>query len=120
MSAADATESAGAQRVTQLELFFDLVFVFTITQLTTLLSRDLSWRGIWHALVILGLIFWMYDGYLWMTNAVPVRGTTRERLLIGGMCGYLVLAIAVPDAFSSTGLTFGIAYLLIVALHAFL
>ena len=120
MSAADATENAGAQSVSQLELFFDLVFVFTITQLTTLLSRDLSWRQLWHALVMLGLIFWMYDGYAWMTNAVPARGKQRERLLIGAMAGYLVLAISIRHAFQSTGLTFGLAYLVVTVIHAYL
>jgi low temperature requirement protein LtrA len=117
---ASTNASEGATQVSQLELFFDLVFVFTITQLTTLLSNGLTWRNIWHAVVTLGLIFWMYDGYAWLTNAVPARGATRERLLIAGMAGYLVLAIAVPRAFQSTGLTFGIAYLVITTIHAFL
>jgi low temperature requirement protein LtrA len=110
----------GATKVSQLELFFDLVFVFTITQLTNLLSKALTWRNLWHAVVTLGLIFWMYDGYAWLTNAVPARGAARERLLLAAMAGYLVLAISVPDAFRSTGLTFGIAYLVITTIHAFL
>jgi low temperature requirement protein LtrA len=110
----------GAERVSTLELFFDLVFVFTLTQLTSLLARSLDWRTVWHAVVALGLIFWMYDGYAWLTNAVPAQGGARVGLLLGGMAGYLVLAIAIPDAFRSTGLSFGIAYLLITAIHSFL
>jgi low temperature requirement protein LtrA len=69
---------------------------------------------------MLGLIFWMYGGYAWLTNAVPARGEGRQALLVGGMAGYLVLAIAVPDAFAGTGLAFGIAYLAINLVHAFL
>jgi low temperature requirement protein LtrA len=107
-------------RVTTLELFFDLVFVFTITQLTATLVDALTWRTLWHVVVLLGLIFWMYDGYAWLTNAVPARGARSRALLLGGMACYLVLAIALPDAFSGTGLTFGIAYLVINAIHAFL
>jgi low temperature requirement protein LtrA len=106
------------ERVTPLELFFDLVFVFTITQLTTVLAPGPTWRSLWHVVVMLGLIFWMYDGYAWLTNAVAAEGLRRQGLLLAGMAGYLVLAIAIPDAFSGTGLTFGIAYLVITAVHA--
>jgi low temperature requirement protein LtrA len=106
--------------VSTLELFFDLVFVFTITQLTSALASNLSWRGLLHVVVMLGLIFWMYDGYAWLTNAVPTRGARRQALLFGAMASYLMLAIAIPSAFAGSGLTFGIAYLAINAIHAFL
>ncbi len=105
-------------RVTPLELFFDLVFVFTITQLSSLLTEGLTWRSLWHVLVMLALIYWMYDGYAWLTNAVAAEGTRRQGLLLAGMAGYLVLAIAIPGAFTGTGLTFGIAYLVIIVVHA--
>ena len=60
-------------RVTTLELFFDLVFVFTITQLSAVLAHDLSWSSLGHVALMLGLIFYMYGGYAWLTNAVPQR-----------------------------------------------
>jgi low temperature requirement protein LtrA len=107
-------------RVTTLELFFDLVFVFTITQLTAVLVHDLSWKELWHVAVMLGLIYYMYDGYAWLTNAVPARGTRRQVLLLGGMAGYMVLAVAVPGAYDDTGVIFGLALLGITAIHAFL
>jgi low temperature requirement protein LtrA len=116
----DGPASDPVERVTPLELFFDLVFVFTITQLSGLLVLGLSWRSLWHIVVMLGLIFWMYDGYAWLTNAVAAEGPRRQALLIAAMAAYLVLAIAVPDAFNGTGLTFGIAYLVIIAVHAWL
>ena len=106
--------------VSSLELFFDLVFVFTVTQLTAVLAVHLSWRSIWHVVVMLGLIFWMYDGYAWLTNAVPTRGRQRQALLIAAMAGYLVLAISIPSAFAGAGLAFGLAYFAITAIHAFL
>jgi low temperature requirement protein LtrA len=108
------------ERVTTLELFFDLVFVFVITQLTSVLVADLSWRALLNVAVMLGLIFYMYGGYAWLTNAVPARGVRRQTLLLGGMAGYMVIAIAVPDAFDDTGLTFALALLLVTAIHAFL
>jgi low temperature requirement protein LtrA len=107
-------------RVTTLELFFDLVFVFTVTQLTGLLADDLRWVSVWQVAVLIGLIYWMYGGYAWLTNAVPARGTRVRALLFGGMCAYLVMALTVPTAFDGDGLTFGLCWLLIVALHTFL
>ena len=105
-------------RVTTLELFFDLVFVFTITQLTSVLADDLSPQSLWHVAVMLALIFYMYDGYAWLTNAVPAKGAGRQILLLGGMAGYLVIATAVPDAYDGTGLIFGLALLFVTTVHA--
>src|SRR5690349_14837718 len=108
------------RRVSTLELFFDLVFVFTITQLTAVLYHDPSWRSVLQVVLMLGVIWWMYAGYVWLTNAVSAHTLTRRLLLLGGMAGYFVLALAVPHAFSSSGLAFGLAYLLIVSVHSVL
>jgi low temperature requirement protein LtrA len=113
-----AADDSGAKRVTTLELFFDLVFVFTITQLTTVLYESPTWRGVVQVVLMLGVIWWMYGGYAWMTNAVSAHTAQRRLLLLGGMVGYFVLALSVPHAFSSSGLAFGLAYLAIVAVHS--
>jgi low temperature requirement protein LtrA len=105
------------ERVSTLELFFDLVFVFTITQLTAVLSDDPTPRGLLRVVLMLGVIFWMYGGYAWMTNAVATDRAARRLLLLGGMAGFLVLALAIPRAFSEGDLAFGIAYLVIVGIH---
>src|SRR3954470_2733706 len=104
-------------RVTTLELFFDLVFVFTITQLTAVLYHAPTLRSLLQVVLMLGVIWWMYGGYAWMTNAVSAHTTNRRLLLLGGMAGYFVLALAIPDAFSSSGLAFGLAYLAVVGVH---
>ncbi len=103
-----------------LELFFDLVFVFVITQLTGLLTAQPTGGGLARAALDLSLIWWMYGGYAWLTNAVALEGAARVLLLLSGMASYLALALSVPHAFDdrSAGLTFGIAYLLIVIVHA--
>jgi low temperature requirement protein LtrA len=106
-----------AERVSTLELFFDLVFVFTITQLTAVLSDDPSPRGLLRVVLMLGVILWMYSGYAWMTNAVATDRAARRLLLLAGMAGYLVLALAIPRAFSEGDVAFGVAYLVIVAIH---
>jgi low temperature requirement protein LtrA len=116
----EAAAPAGAERVSTLELFFDLVFVFTITQLSAALAHELSWTGLLHVAVMLGLIFWMYGGYAWLTNAVSTERGMHRALLLGGMSGYLVLALAIPDAFGGTGLAFGLGYLVVVSVHTWL
>jgi low temperature requirement protein LtrA len=72
-------------RVTTLELFFDLVFVFTITQLTTVLVRHPTWHGLLQAVLMLGVIWWTYGGYAWLTNAVSPDQSGRRLLLLAGM-----------------------------------
>ncbi|HTE67811.1 MAG TPA: low temperature requirement protein A [Actinomycetes bacterium] len=106
------------ERVSTLELFFDLVFVFTITQLTSVLSDDPTPRGLLRVVLMLSVIFYMYGGYAWMTNAVATDRAARRLLLLGGMAGFLVLALAVPRAFSEGDAAFGVAYLVIVSVHA--
>ena len=112
-----SVRAAEPVRVSTLELFFDLVFVFTITQLTTVLVREPNGRGALQVFLMLAVIWWMYGGYAWLTNAVPPEGFTRRLLLLGGMAGFLVLALAIPRAFAGTGLTFGLAYMVVIGVH---
>jgi low temperature requirement protein LtrA len=111
-------QAAQDERVSTLELFFDLVFVFTVTQLTAVITHDVSLASVGHVMVMLGVIWWMYGGYAWLTNSISTRGLTQRAVLLGGMAGYLVLALAVPHAFSGSGLAFGVGYLVVVAAHA--
>jgi low temperature requirement protein LtrA len=110
----------GAPRVTTLELFFDLVFVFTVTQLSTALSHDLSWTGAGHVALLLAIIFYMYGGYTWLTNALDMDLPRNRAFLLGGMCGYFVIALAIPDAFHGAGLAFALGYLAVVLIHLWL
>src|SRR5277367_5404158 len=86
--------------VSSLELFFDLVFVFTITQLTGVLAHEPTLTGLLRVSLMLGVIFWMYGGYAWLTNSVAVDRITRRLTLLGGMAGFFVIALAIPGAFS--------------------
>jgi low temperature requirement protein LtrA len=98
-------------------LFFDLVFVFTFTQLTRLLVHDPDLLHLLRVAVLLAIIFWMYGGYAWLTNAVAADTTARRLVLIGGMAGFLLVALTVPRAFDGGGLAFGLAYAVVVGVH---
>src|SRR3954449_4734025 len=107
-------------RVSTLELFFDLVFVFTITQLAETLAEHLDLRTLGNVLLMLFVIWWMYSGYAWLTNAVAPNSTTRRTLLLTGMAGYLVMALAIPEAFGESGWLFGVSYLVVKLVHTLL
>lgn len=112
--------AAEEPRVTTLELFFDLVFVFTLTQLTALLHESLSWESLLQSFLIFIILFWMYGGYVWLTNSVPPVTPGRQLFLIAGMAAFLICALAIPNAFQDTGVIFGIGYLTVIIVHGFI
>jgi low temperature requirement protein LtrA len=118
--AGTAGAPAAGPRVTTLELFFDLVFVFTITQLSTVLAHDLSWAGAGHVALMLAIIFYMYGGYAWLTNNLNMDAPVNRVFLLGGMCGYFVIALAIPSAFDGSGLAFALGYAAVVGIHLWL
>ena len=111
------------QRVSTLELFFDLVFVFTITQLTSILAREVSFAAAGQVLLIFGVLWWMYGAYAWLTNTrTPVQAPERLLLLLG-MAGFLIIGLSIPGAFGTPtthgrdGVALGVGYLLVVLVH---
>jgi low temperature requirement protein LtrA len=105
------------QRVTPLELFFDLVFVFGFTQVTTVLSDNPTWSGLGHGLLILATLWWAWAAYAWLTNtADPGEGAVWGAMLVA-MAAMFVAALAVPDAFGSHGVVFGVAFLIVTVMH---
>jgi low temperature requirement protein LtrA len=105
------------ERVTPLELFFDLVFVFGITQVTGLMSHDPTWSGLGHGLLILAALWWAWAAYAWLTNTLdPDEGAVRLAML-AAMAAVLLVALAVPEAFGDGGILFGLAYMVVRLLH---
>lgn len=100
-----------------LELFFDLVFVFTITELTVVVEHAHGPAGYLAAATILMLVWWIYDGFCWLSNNVgPTTVSTRVPMLVA-MALFLVLAMAVPEAYTTHALLFAVTYLLIGIVH---
>ncbi|MEU2043517.1 low temperature requirement protein A [Nocardia niwae] len=107
----------GQVRASTLELFFDLVFVLTITQLSHVYTHHPGWQALGQVALLFGLIWWMYSGYVWLTNEVAPNSSTRRTWLLVGMFAFFVLALAIPDAFHGTGIAFGLGYVLVNAVH---
>ena len=110
-------EVESEQRVTPLELFFDLVFVFAITQVTGFLVANEGWDGLLRGLLLLGALWWAWGAYAWLTNTLdPEEGAVRLAVF-GSMAAMLIVALAVPGAFGADALVFAVAYFLVRALH---
>jgi low temperature requirement protein LtrA len=101
------------QRVTPLELFFDLVFVFAITQVTGFLADHPTWMGLLQGLLLLMALWWAWASYAWLTNWLnPEEGAVRLAMF-GSMSAMLIVSLAVPQAFGVDGVVFGVAYFIV-------
>src|SRR6266508_1399530 len=110
----------GEQRVTPLELFFDLVFVFAFTQVTGLMSADPSWQGLGRGLLVLAALWWAWAAYAWLTNMLEPEAVGVRVAMLSAMAAMLVVALAVPGAFGDDGVLFGVAYLVVRLLNVVL
>src|SRR5919198_3148704 len=105
------------ERVMPLELFFDLVFVLAITQCTALMSHDPTWDGLAQGMLVLGVLWWSWVGYAWLTSVVdPEEGAVRFAIF-SAMAAFLIVAICVPEAFDNLALAFALAYGVVRAAH---
>jgi low temperature requirement protein LtrA len=104
-------------RVTPRELFFDLVFVFAITQVATLLADDPTFTGIGHGVLVLAALWWAWTAYAWLTNNVDPEEGAVGALLLVALIAMFVAALAVPGVFEDEGVLFGCAFFVVCAMH---
>src|SRR4029079_6894932 len=98
------------EQVTPLELFFDLVFVLSITQCTPLIVNGHTWAGIGQGVLVLGLLWWAWVGYAWLTSVLdPEEGAVRL-VMFGAIAALLIVSICVPHAFGNLALAFALTY----------
>jgi low temperature requirement protein LtrA len=87
------------QSVTTLELFFDLVFVFALTQITALMAHDLTVHGVVRGLLLVGLLWWSWIGFAWLCNLVKADEGSVRLVLLASMAAMFLVALAIPEAF---------------------
>ncbi len=116
-----ATEPVDAgteeQKVTPLELFFDLVFVFAFTQVTGLMAVDPTWESVGQGMLVLAAVWWAWGGFAWLTNSLHSDDGIARLGLMAAMAAMLIAALAVPEAFGDDSVVFGLAYLAVRAIH---
>ena len=113
----DAAAASPERRTSSVELLWDLVFVFAVTQVTTLLSRHLSWSGFGRSALVLALVWWAWSAFVWAANAE--REDSRAlRLVLLVSAGFIFISgLALPDAFGSAGTLFAVTYTVVRLLH---
>jgi low temperature requirement protein LtrA len=115
-----ASERQAEHQVTPLELFFDLVFVFAITQVTSLLAHNPSWGGVLRGMLVLAALWWAWAAYAWLTSTMDVDEGGVRLAMLASMGALLFAALAVPGAFAHDAVLFGVFYLLVRVLHVVL
>src|SRR6185436_2253660 len=111
---------AGEQRVSPLELFFDLVFVLSFTQVTLKMAHHPGWAGLGEGLLILAAVWWAWAAYGWLTNAIDPDENLNRLAMFAAMGAMLVVSLSIPEAFGDLGLLFGGAYFVVRGLHLLL
>ncbi|GAA2155941.1 MULTISPECIES: low temperature requirement protein A [Glycomyces] len=106
-------------RVSTLELFFDLIFVFIIAQFTAIIAHD-PLLGLLQATLMFGFLWWMYAGYSWLTNVIPPVRPFRRILMLCAMAGWLLVGLTVPAGFEEGSVWLGVGMLVVAVIHGVL
>lgn len=110
-------EEGAEERVTPLELFLDLIFVFALTQVTALIYGDPTWAGLVKGMLVLSILWWAWAAYAWLTNTInPEEGAVRLAMF-GAMAAMLIASLAVPDVFGDDAFLFACAYAVVRIAH---
>jgi low temperature requirement protein LtrA len=110
-------QRAGEERVTPLELFFDLVFVLSFTQVTLKMAENPGWESLGEGLLILAAVWWAWCAYAWLTNSIDPDQTLNRVCMFAAMGGMLVVSLSIPDAFGDRGVLFGCSYFFVRAVQ---
>jgi low temperature requirement protein LtrA len=114
------TSEHDEERVTTLELFFDLVFVLSFTQVTAKLAEVPTWEGLGQGMLVLAAVWWAWTAYGWLTNAIDPEENVNRLCIFAAMAAMLIVSLAIPEAFGDEGLLFGCAYFFVRAMQLIL
>jgi low temperature requirement protein LtrA len=107
----------GEERVSPLELFFDLVFVLSFTQVTLKMADNPGWESLGEGLLILAAVWWAWCAYGWLTNSIDPDETVNRVCIFAAMGAMLVVSLSIPDAFGDRGVLFGCSYFFVRAMQ---
>jgi low temperature requirement protein LtrA len=110
-------EADAESRVSPLELFFDLVFVLSFTQVTLTMAENPTWEGVGEGLLILLAVWWAWAAYSWLTNLIDTDENVNRVCMLAAMGAMLIVSLAIPEAFGDEGVLFGLAYLVVRVLQ---
>ena len=113
----DDTKEEAERKTSYLELFFDLVFVFAFTQVTSLILENPSAAGFARAALVLAMVWWAWSAYTWMTNAIDVDNTVTRLIVFAAMVAGFFMALAVPHAYQDEAAWFAVAYFVVRILN---
>jgi low temperature requirement protein LtrA len=116
----EGPQEGSEKRVAPLELFFDLVFVFALTQVTLLMAEHPTWEGLGQGMLVLAALWWAWAAYAWLTNYIDTERDAERLLLFAAMAAMLLSALAAPHAFGDDAALFGISYAVVRLLHIFI
>jgi low temperature requirement protein LtrA len=117
---ADVAELAEERRTSPVELLWDLVFVFAITQVTALLSKHLTWQGFGQAMLILALVWWAWSAFVWAANAQSTDSPALRVALLLATVFIFISGLAVPRAFGADATVFVVTYAVVRFIHLWL
>jgi low temperature requirement protein LtrA len=107
----------GEQRVSPLELFFDLIFVLSFTQVTLKMAEDPGWANLGEGILILAAVWWAWAAYGWLTNSIDPDENVNRICVFAAMGAMLLVSLTIPDAFGDRGVLFGCSYFFVRAMH---
>ena len=99
------------QSATFIELFFDLVFVYAVTQTVSLAHEDLSWAGVGHAVVVFWLVWWAWTQYTWALNSADTTHPAVDAVMLVATAIAFLMAVTIPEAFGDAGGWFAATYI---------
>jgi low temperature requirement protein LtrA len=110
-------DNLAERRTSAVELLWDLVFVFTVTQVTALLAHRQSWGAFAEGMLLLALVWWAWSAFVWAANAEPDDSNALRTYLLCGTVLIFIVGLALPQAFGREGALFAVAYALVRMLH---
>ena len=113
----ESVEDLTERRTSAVELLWDLVFVFAITQVTALFAHQPSWARFGEAMLLLALVWWAWSAFVWAANAQSGESGTMRSCLLAGTVLIFIAGLALPQAFGREGILFAVAYTLVRLLH---